>query len=98
VALIAVFVVNLGQLRPTQQFLEHWSTRVEVSVRETVTVIGEGCSKGHRPDPHAKPTTISPQISVRLIRDLLVDGALTPHFGIPATRATRDAICRAAVH
>jgi hypothetical protein len=98
VALIAVFVVNLGQLRPTQLFLERWSTGVEVSARQTVTVIGEGCRDGHPPDPHAKPTIQSPQITVRLIRDLLADGALTPRFGIPATRATRDAICRTALH
>lgn len=92
-ALIAVFVINLTPLEPARAFQNGWSTGAEDDVRQTVTILVAGCGDGMRPNLEALPAGNSPQIDVRLIRDLLADGSLTSNFGIPASTENRDQVC-----
>jgi len=92
-ALIAVLVVNLDQVRPIRQFEETWGAVVKSPVRQTVWILTEGCGGGRKPDARAEPTAASPQITVRLVRQLLDEGALSARFGIRATADVRDVVC-----
>jgi hypothetical protein len=94
VALVAVFVLNLDQLRPVREFEEAWGTNVKTAVRQTVAVLNEGCGPGRAVDPRAKPTKQSPEITVRLLQDLIIRGDLTRDFGTRATPEVRNAVCR----
>ena len=55
-----------------------------------------GCGEGSQPDPRAKPTKLSPEITVGQLQGLLANGDLTPGFGIRATPEVREAICKPA--
>jgi hypothetical protein len=92
--IIAVFVLNLNQLRPVREFEEAWGTNVKSAVRQTVTLLNHGCGDGRIVDPLAKPTKQSPEISVRLLQDLLAKGDLTRGFGTRATSEVREAVCK----
>lgn len=92
-ALVVVFLLNLGAFNASVQYNKEWSTRVERSVKETVRVLTVGCGEGQRITDGFPEPALSPQITVGLIQVLLADGALTPSFGTRATRARRALIC-----
>ncbi|HEX5587932.1 MAG TPA: hypothetical protein VFZ17_11540 [Acidimicrobiia bacterium] len=94
VGLVAVFVVNLGDVRETHDFYVSWGDNVEQDFRETVTVITEGCPPGTRLDEHAEPLQLSFQASVPLVRDLVDRGAVPRDFGRPPSEATLARLCR----
>jgi hypothetical protein len=92
-ALVAIFVVNLNQMRPASDFYQSWSDGVKEWVRQTVTAIDDGCGGGRRLDLDAT-AEFSPQVSVAMVRRLLREGALTPKFGAPLSRTIKEDPCR----
>jgi hypothetical protein len=96
IALVVVFVVNLGSVWPTRDFYRDWSSAVKSQVREAVTVVSEGCPPGQRLARDARPVDASFQISTRLIEDLVHRGVLEPSFGRPAPPSLRAKICKPA--
>jgi hypothetical protein len=92
-ALIAVFVVNLSQLWPIRQFLQDWGQGTKTAVRQTVSLVNDGCGAGQRIDPSAVPTTLSPEITVGFVQDLQAERALTPGFGTRPTPEVRQVVC-----
>ena len=96
--LVAIFVANLHQVGPVRRFEEAWGMDTESRVRQSVTVLTEGCGEGSKPDPRAnvvgQPTGIPTEITVGLVQNLLASGDLTSGFGIPATPRVREAVCR----
>jgi hypothetical protein len=95
-ALVVVFVVNLGNVWPTRDFYRAWSASTKAELREAVTVVSEGCAPGERLNHDAQPSNASFQISVRLVEDLLDRGLVDPDFGTPASPAVRAKICQPA--
>jgi hypothetical protein len=93
--LAVVFVLNLGSVWPTRDFYREWGAAVKSQLRETITVVSEGCAPGQHLDRNAEPVDASFQISVRLVKDLLDRGVLDPDFGRPASPALRAKVCKA---
>ena len=95
IGLIVVFVVNLGPLRPNQRFFAAWSDGARAEISQAVTVVNKGCPPGRHLEPSAEPSpNFDPQVSVRLLRELIADGALPAKFGVPASKVIRDRICK----
>jgi hypothetical protein len=91
--LVVVFALNLGSVWPTRDFYREWGAAVKSQLRETITVVSEGCAPGQHLDRSAQPVDASFQISVRLVEDLLDRGALDPGFGRPASPQLRAKLC-----
>jgi hypothetical protein len=94
-ALIGVFVLNLGQLRPVRQFQEAYGTNLKADVRQTITVLSESCGPGRRPNLGAgfKQDEFLGYLKVGVVQDFLDRGELTADFGTRATPEVREAIC-----
>jgi hypothetical protein len=93
-ALIAVFALNLPGVNETRAFYKGWSNRVRLDVQASADVLAHGCGPGSAPDPNAVPTAgSSPQITVRLVQDLLERGALEPSTA-PPNPALVELICQ----
>lgn len=92
--LVLVFVLNLSQVTPVQQFHEAWSSNVKAGVRETVAIVSEGCADGRTLDPQSRPIEIqSPQITVGLVQGLLSRGSLGSSFASAPSLGVLEAVC-----
>jgi hypothetical protein len=96
-ALAGVFVLNLDQMRPVRHFEESWGQQVKSAVQQAVTLVDQGCPGSQEPGANGRPTRISPEITVRLLQDLLDRGELTTDFGTRSTPEVREAICKPSV-
>jgi hypothetical protein len=94
VALIAIFLVNLHQVWAPREFEEAWGTNVKARVRQTVTVLSEGCGTGTQLDRRANPVKLGTKFTVGSLQELLASGALTPSFGVSPTSTIRETVCR----
>jgi hypothetical protein len=94
VVIVGVFAINVDQFRPVLHFYEAKSGESKVEVAEMVTVLTEGCPSGRRPKGETEPNPeLNPQITVRLVRELLADGSIKRSSGVAPTPATLRAMC-----
>lgn len=98
---VTVGLVLAAGLVAGQRFEARWShyfiaanESVRVGVRSTATLLRDGCPGGAVPDPAARPMgTLSPQVTVRLVAELVDRGLLEVDAAATADPATTAAIC-----
>jgi len=94
IALLAGFAVG-------QRFEARWSpdflaanTAVRSGVASTALVLRDGCPGGGSPDPDALPVgRLSPQVTVRLVAELMERGLLRAEADSPVDASVSAAIC-----
>jgi hypothetical protein len=91
--LVTVFILNLGQLWPVLHFQEAWATNIRSDVRQTITLLHEDCGARHHPNAGFPNGGTLDVVTVKLIQELLRQGALSERDGIPASKQVRATIC-----
>ncbi|MSO80052.1 MAG: hypothetical protein EXQ79_10695 [Acidimicrobiia bacterium] len=93
IAMVGVFALNFATLRPARKFNEAWADGTRLEVSQVVSVLTTGCGPDARPDSRAEPSNLSPQITVRLMRELLADGSLVRTSDVVPPPEVVKAVC-----
>jgi len=90
------FLLGLSPLRAYNRSFEAWNVAVRDGVRDATAVIVGGCPSGAPPAPLSQPLgDLSPQVSTRLLQELLERGALTSSGGREVDQTVIDRMCPA---
>lgn len=88
------FLLGLSPLRAYNRSFEAWNVAVRDGVRDATAVIAGGCPSGAPPAPLSQPLgDLSPQVSTRLLQELLERGALTSSGGREVDQTVIDRMC-----
>ena len=88
------FVLGLSPLHAYVKNFEAWNVAVRHGVRDAAALITIGCPTGAPPDPTSQPVgDLSPQITTRLLQELLRRGALRPSHDTHVDPAVLDRMC-----